>query len=85
MEKQVGKICLLMQRSKAEVRSTYYGDKKEYMRKEENCNDHQVEMARDELNNLRQMGTKKDDRFQQYLSKFQNLIAQSQAGDTPEV
>ena len=46
---------------------------------------HQAETARDELNNLRQISTKKDDGFQTYLSKFQNLVAQSQAGDTPEV
>ena len=42
-------------------------------------------MARDKLNNLKQVATKKDDGFQTYLSKFQNLVAQSQAGDTPEV
>ena len=46
---------------------------------------HRVEMARDELNNLKQVATRKDDGFQTYLSKFQNLIVQSQAGDTPEV
>ena len=38
---------------------------------------HWAEMARGELNNLRQVETKKDDRFQQYLFKFQNLVAQS--------
>ena len=46
---------------------------------------HQEEMARDELNNLKQFATRKDDGFQTYLSKFQYLVAQSQAGDTPEV
>ena len=46
---------------------------------------HQAETARDELNNLRQIVTEKDDGFQIYLSKFQNLVVQSQAGDTPEV
>ena len=44
---------------------------------------HQAETARDELNNLRQIVTQKDIGFQTYLSKFQNLVAQSQAGDTP--
>ena len=29
---------LLMRRSKAEVRVSYYRDKEEYVRKEENCN-----------------------------------------------
>ena len=42
-------------------------------------------MARDELNTLKQVVTKKDNSFQQYLTKFQNLIAQSQAGDIPEI
>ena len=42
-------------------------------------------MARDKLNKLKQMATRKDDGFQTYLSEFQNLVAQSQAGDTPEV
>ena len=46
---------------------------------------HQTETARDELNDLRQTLTSKNDSFQMYLSKFQNLVAQSQAGDTPEV
>ena len=46
---------------------------------------HWVETARDELNNLKQVATWKDNGFQTYLSKFQNLVAQSQAGDTPEV
>ena len=31
-------INLLIQRSKMEVGSVYYKDKKEYMRKKENCN-----------------------------------------------
>ena len=31
------------------------------------------------------MVTKKDDEFQQYLSKFQNLVVQSQAGDILKV
>ena len=46
---------------------------------------HWAEMARDKLNNLKQVGTRKDNEFQTYLSAFQNLVAQSQAGDTPEV
>ena len=46
---------------------------------------HRAETARDELNNLRQVMKRKDNRFQTYLSIFQNLIVQSQAGDTPEV
>ena len=46
---------------------------------------HQEETARDELNNLKQVTTQKDNGFQTYLSKFQYLVAQSQAGDTPEV
>ena len=44
---------------------------------------HQAETARNELNNLKQIATWKDNGFQ--TSKFQNLLAQSQAGDTPEV
>ena len=46
---------------------------------------HWAETARDELNNLKQIVTQKDDGFQTYPSKFQNLVVQSQAGDTPEV
>ena len=46
---------------------------------------HLEEMARDKLNELRQIATRKDDGFQTYLSKFQYLADQSQAGDTPEV
>ena len=43
---------------------------------------HQVETARDELNKLRQVVTRKDDSFQTYQnSKFQNLVVQSQAED----
>ena len=45
----------------------------------------QAKMARNELNALRQIATKKNDGFQQCLTKFQNFITQSQAGDTPEV
>ena len=36
---------------------------------------HWVETARDELNNLKQVVTQKDDGFQTYLFKFQNLVA----------
>ena len=36
---------------------------------------HQAETARDKLNKLKQMATRKDDGFQTYLSEFQNLIA----------
>ena len=43
------------------------------------------EMARDELEALKQVSTQKDDGFQTYLSKFQYLVAQSQAGDTPAI
>ena len=43
---------------------------------------HMDEMARDELEALKQVTTRKDDGFQTYLSKFQYLVAQSQAGDT---
>ena len=46
---------------------------------------HLEETARDKLNELRQIATCKDDGFQTYLSKFQYLADQSQAGDTPEV
>ena len=46
---------------------------------------HLEETARDELNDLRQTPTRKNDGFQTYLSKFQYLVEQSQAGDTPEV
>ena len=42
-------------------------------------------MARDKLNNLKQVMTRKDDGFQTYFSVFQNLVVQAQAGDTPEV
>ena len=31
-------VDLFLQRSKAEVRISYYRDKEEHMRKEENCN-----------------------------------------------
>ena len=31
-------VGLLIRRSKAEIRTPYYGNKEEYMRKEENCN-----------------------------------------------
>ena len=41
--------------------------------------------AKDELNNLRQTMTRKDNGFQTYLSKFQNSVVQSQAGDTSKV
>ena len=46
---------------------------------------HTDEMARDELKSLKQVSTQKDDGFQMYLSKFQYLVAQSQAGDTPVI
>ena len=46
---------------------------------------HTDEMARDELEALKQVATQKDDGFQTYLSKFQYLVAQSQAGDTPVI
>ena len=46
---------------------------------------HQEEMARDELNNLKQVATWQDDGFQIYFSKFQYLVVQSQASDTPAV
>ena len=46
---------------------------------------HQTETTRDELNHLKQVATQKDDGFQTYLSKFQNLVVQSQVGDTTEV
>ena len=46
---------------------------------------HLEETARDKLNDLRQTPTRKDDGFQTYLSKFQYLADQSQAGDTLEV
>ena len=46
---------------------------------------HQAKTARDKLNNLRQVATRKNDGFQTYLFKFQNLVVQSQARDTPEV
>ena len=43
---------------------------------------HQAETARDKLNKLKQVVTRKDDGFQTYLSEFQNLVVQSLAGDT---
>ena len=46
---------------------------------------HTDKMARDELEALKQVATQKDDSFQTYLSKFQYLVAQAQAGDTPAV
>ena len=46
---------------------------------------HLKETARDKLNELKQTPTQKDNGFQTYLSKFQYLTDQSQAGDTPEV
>ena len=46
---------------------------------------HLKETARDKLNELKQTPTWKDDGFQTYLSKFQYLADQSQAGNTPEV
>ena len=38
-----------------------------------------------ELKALKLVATQKDDGFQTYLSKFQYLVAQAQAGDTPAV
>ena len=46
---------------------------------------HADEMARDELEALKQVATRKDDGFQTYLSKFQYLVAQSQVGDSPAI
>ena len=46
---------------------------------------HLEKTTRDDLNNLRQVATRKDNGFQTYLSKFQYLVDQFQAGDTPEV
>ena len=46
---------------------------------------HWADTARDKLNKLKQVATRKDNGFQTYLSGFQNLVTQSQAGDTPEV
>ena len=46
---------------------------------------HMDETARDELKALKQVSTRKDDGFQTYLSKFQYLVAQSNAGDTPAI
>ena len=46
---------------------------------------HLEETARDKLNNLKQTPIQKDDGCQTYLSKFQYLADQSQAGDTSEV
>ena len=46
---------------------------------------HLEETARDKLNNLKQVATRKDDGFQTYLSKFQYLVDQSQAGDISKV
>ena len=46
---------------------------------------HADETARDELEALKQVATWKDDSFQMYLSKFQYLVAPSQAGDTPTI
>ena len=46
---------------------------------------HADETARDELEDLKQISTRKDDGFQTYLSKFQYLVAQSNAGDTPAI
>ena len=46
---------------------------------------HVDETARDELKDLKQVSTRKDDGFQTYLSKFQYLVAQSHAGDTPAI
>ena len=44
---------------------------------------HQDETARDELYD--QVAIQKDDGFQTYLSRFQYLVAQSQAGNTPAI
>ena len=46
---------------------------------------HADKTARDELKALKQVSTQKDDGFQTYLSKFQYLVAQSHAGDTPAI
>ena len=46
---------------------------------------HQAETTRDELNQLKQVATWKNNGFQTYLSKFQSLVMQSQVGDTAEV
>ena len=46
---------------------------------------HVDETARDELEALKQVATQKDDSFQTYLSKFQYLVAQFQAGDTSAI
>ena len=46
---------------------------------------HLDEMARNKLEALKQVATWKDDGFQTYLFKFQYLVVQSQAGDTPVV
>ena len=46
---------------------------------------HLEETARDKLNKPKQTPTQKDNGFQTYLSKFQYLANQSQAGDTPKV
>ena len=46
---------------------------------------HADETARDELEDLKQISTQKDDGFQTYLSKFQYLVAQSNAGHTPAI
>ena len=46
---------------------------------------HADETASDELEDLKQISTRKDDEFQTYLSKFQYLVAQSNAGDTPAI
>ena len=46
---------------------------------------HADETARNELEDLKQISTQKDDGFQTYLSKFQYLVAQSNAGDTPAI
>ena len=46
---------------------------------------HADETARDELEALKQVSTQKADGFQTYLSKFQYLVAQSNAGNTPAI
>ena len=46
---------------------------------------HADETARNEPKALKQVTTQKDNSFQTYLSKFQYLVAQSQAGDTPVI
>ena len=46
---------------------------------------HADETARDELETLKQVSTRKDDGFQTYLSKFQYLVAQAQVGNTPAI